>query len=40
MPDATAEIEVLERRIRDLDEQVRSVNQYLHELETHMKSVK
>jgi prefoldin subunit 5 len=40
MPSDVKEIEALERRVKDLDEQLRVVNDYLHELEQHMKSLK
>lgn len=39
-PDTANEIAALERRIKELDEQVRSVNQYLADLEKHMKGLR
>jgi len=38
-PDNATEILALERRIKELDEQVRTVNQHLTELEKHMKGL-
>ncbi len=38
--DATKDVEELKLRMKDLDEQVRSLNAYLVELERHMKSLR
>ncbi len=39
MPDATPQLEVLEKRVKDLDEQVHTLKLYLGELERHMKGL-